>query len=153
MTTLSWLRSIPWKRFGWLAFSGFLLHGNWEWLQTPFYDDGDAAINTVVWYRFHCTAGDVLILVASAVLVSIIVRDAQWLRRPAARPAIYLSLLGIAYTAVSEQIHVGARTTWAYTELMPVLPGTSIGVVPLLQWAVVPPLALWMATRLGKTRF
>ena len=131
----------------WLAVFGFLLHGNWEWLQTPFYDDGAVGVNTVVWYRFHCTLVDVLILLGCAVIVSVAVRGIGWLERPDARHLAALSLLGTAYTVLSEQINVGLVESWAYSHLMPVVPGTNIGVVPVLQWLILPAAAAWLASR------
>jgi hypothetical protein len=135
------------QRFLWLAVFGLLLHGNWEWLQTPFYDDGGVSVNTVVWYRFHCTVVDVAILLGCAMVVSLVARGTGWLRRPGAGHLAVLSLLGMAYTALSEQINVGLVGGWAYSHLMPLIPGTAIGVVPVLQWLVVPPAAAWLVSR------
>lgn len=40
-----------------------------------------------------------------------------------------------------------ARAGWEYSALMPVVRflGLEIGLSPLLQWMVIPPLALWLA--------
>lgn len=131
----------------WLAFFGLLLNGNWEWLQTPFYDDGGASVNTIVWYRLHCTLADVVILLACAAVVSAAARGTGWLRRPDARQLVALSLLGTAYTALSEQVNVALRESWAYSSLMPVVPGTEVGLVPVLQWLMLPAAAVWLASR------
>lgn len=131
----------------WLLAFGFLLNGNWEWLQTPFYDDGGVSVNTVVWYRFHCTLVDVVILAGCVLAVALVTRSLAWMARPGRGHLAAVALLGTAYTAVSEQVNVGVNASWGYSELMPVIPGTSIGVVPLLQWLVLPPLALWLARR------
>ncbi|MFQ5789950.1 MAG: hypothetical protein ACE5JI_05670 [Acidobacteriota bacterium] len=138
------------RRFLWLATTAFLLHGNWEWLQSPFYDDRTTSIRTIVWYRFHCTLGDVLILLGCAVAVSLFCRGTEWLAAPRRRHLIFLSALGTAYTAGSEQVNVGLLQAWSYSALMPVIPGTFIGLVPLLQWVLLPPVAVSMATRLAR---
>jgi len=130
-----------------LALFGLLLNGNWEWLQTPFYDDGGVGLNTVVRYRFHCTLVDLLILLGCVAAVSAAARGVAWLRRPTGREMVALSLLGTAYTAVSEQINVGLQASWRYSQLMPLVPGTEIGLVPLLQWLVLPSAAVWLASR------
>lgn len=42
------------------------------------------------------------------------------------------------------------RRAWAYSELMPTLPWLGTGLAPLLQWLLIPPLALsWTCGRLG----
>jgi len=39
------------------------------------------------------------------------------------------------------------RRSRKYSDLMPVIPGLEVRVSPLLQWAVIPVLALWVARR------
>jgi hypothetical protein len=51
-------------------------------------------------------------------------------------------ILGAAYTIFSEWLNVEIRRTWSYTAAMPVLPFIGTGLTPLLQWLVVPGLAL-----------
>jgi hypothetical protein len=41
-------------------------------------------------------------------------------------------------------LHLGR---WGYTDTMPTLPLTPIGLVPLAQWLVLPPIILWLAQR------
>ena len=57
---------------------------------------------------------------------------------------------GAAYTVCSEWLNVVVRQTWAYSDLMPVVPVIGTGLSPLLQWAAVPLLALHFARRAGK---
>lgn len=145
-------RSPMLRRTAWLAVVGFLLNGNWEWLQTPFYDDRAIAITTVVWYRLHCTMVDVVILLGCAVVLTLLRRGTSWLERPAAPDMTLLAGIGTMYTALSEQLNVGVRAAWAYSPLMPVIPGTAIGLVPLLQWVLLPPAAVLLAARLDSAR-
>ena len=37
------------------------------------------------------------------------------------------------------------RRNWSYSDLMPVIPSLGIGLSPVLQWVVIPALALWLA--------
>lgn len=143
---------LPLQRFSWLAVMGFLLNGNWEWLQTPFYEDRTGAIDTVVWFRLHCTMVDVVILLGCAVVLTLLRRGTSWLERPATRDMTLLAGIGTVYTALSEQVNVGVRAAWAYSRLMPVIPGTAIGLVPLLQWVLLPPAAVLLASRLASVR-
>lgn len=136
-------------RLTWLGVTGFLLNGNWEWLQTPFFRDSTMSVNEIVWFRFHCTVGDVLILLACAGVVSLTRRSTSWLATPRLRDLAMLTTLGVAYTSVSELVNL-ARGAWAYSELMPLVPGTRIGVVPLLQWLFLPALTVRMAARLAR---
>ena len=144
----AWFQRGGGSRFAWLALSGFLWNGNWEWLQGPFFRDQSSALNQIVWFRFHCTVGDVLILLVSALAVSGIRRSSRWLVTRDTLSVVLLTLFGVGYTAWSEHVNL-AREAWAYSELMPLLPGTSIGLVPLTQWLVLPWVSVWMTSRLA----
>jgi len=56
-------------------------------------------------------------------------------------------MVGVAYTIYSEWLNTTIRQGWAYSPMMPVLPPLGTGLSPLLQWLIVPSLALSVATR------
>jgi len=91
----------------------------------------------------HCTLGDVLIG-ASALLVALILLRAGGLASwPWRRLA---ALLGAGYTVFSEWMNTAILGSWAYAASMPriELGAVTIGLSPLLQWLVLPPLALYL---------
>jgi hypothetical protein len=53
----------------------------------------------------------------------------------------------VGYTIRREWLNVNVRGSWAYVASMPTLPLIGTGLSPLLQWLVVPSLALRLATR------
>jgi len=61
-------------------------------------------------------------------------------------------LFGIGSTLFLEWLNVVVWKSWAYSSLMPVLPvfGFDAGLSPLLQWIIVPAVAIWCAGRRGK---
>jgi len=81
-------------------------------------------------------------------------------RGPACRRSVHArgdleadgTALGAAYTVYSEWLNTGVRMAWAYSELMPVVPGIGTGLSPLLQWLVLPPLGLWLCGRWSAPR-
>jgi hypothetical protein len=133
----------------WLA----LLSLAWELAQLPLYTLWrDAEPAYIAFAVAHCTLGDILIG-AVAVLVALALFGegalAGW-RRP--RLALVTALLAMGYTAFSEWMNVGLLRSWAYSPAMPTisLPGFKLGLSPLAQWAVIPPLALYLAGIAGK---
>jgi hypothetical protein len=90
----------------------------------------------------HCTAGDVLIAGTALVVSVIVVGRNDWPAQHSRRVALLATTLGIAYTAFSEWLHVHQLRSWSYSELMPEfsLAGREIGLSPLLQWTILPPL-------------
>ena len=90
------------------------------------------------------TLGDVGITLGSyAVAASITTR--RWLcRQTLASFATYLAV-GLVLTIAFEYVNVYVLHRWSYAPRMRVVAG--IGVLPLLQWIVFPPIVLWMARR------
>ena len=117
----------------------------WEILHLPLYTiwttgtRGEQAFAVV-----HCTGGDVLIALAALTLALVIAGERGW---PAV--ATLTIVFGVAYTAFSEWHNVYVRRSWAYSEWMPLvrIAGYQIGLSPILQWAVVPGVALWATAR------
>jgi len=135
------------KYFIVFSFFSFLIFGMWEWLQTPFFLDITDKINYIVWYRFHCTIGDIMILGASMVIWSFIRNNHLWFFAPGKKDYLVVTLMGISYTAYSEILNVVVRKSWAYSDLMPMIPGTHIGLIPVIQWILLPSLILYVCAR------
>ena len=121
----------------------------WEIAQLPLYTLWTEASPAYIAYAvLHCTVGDVLIG-AGALLAALVVtragalREWRWMRVGVAAVAF-----GLAYTTFSEWMNTAIRGNWAYSEWMPVLPFTALGLAPLLQWVIVPIAALAFSHRI-----
>jgi hypothetical protein len=121
----------------------------WEIAQLPLYTLWQAGTASQLAYAvLHCTLGDLLIGLAVITWSLILVGAPEWPRAAVWRVASVTVGLGIAYTVYSEWVNVELRQAWAYTEQMPRVPPFGTGLGPLLQWAIVPPVALraaWVA--------
>ena len=62
-----------------------------------------------------------------------------------------VALLAVANTLASERLNL-YLASWAYSPAMPVLPRVRVGLAPLLQRVLVPPVAVWWATRQHRNR-
>lgn len=120
----------------------------WETAQLPLYTLWEEAPPSVLAYAVvHCTLGDVLIGL-SALLIALILTRAEAADGWNLRTVLpLLVVIGIGYTGCSEYLNTVARANWTYSALMPVvnLGGFEIGLAPLLQWLVLPPMAFWLA--------
>jgi len=130
-----------WTLLYFLLFS-FVFFGMWEWIQTWFFKDVTPEINKIIYYRIHCTFGDMMILSFFVGLWGIVKRGFPWFYNPGGRDYLAVCAMTVLYTAISEYINVHIRHNWGYSDLMPLLPGIGIGLVPLLQWAVLPALVI-----------
>jgi hypothetical protein len=130
-----------------IATFAFLLNFVWEVLQTPFFIDISPDINTIVWFRLHCTFGDVMISLGSFWLVSLIFKNRLWLLKPSKMHMFLFIMFGMSYTIFSEILNVSIKDMWGYSDLMPVIPFIGVGVVPLIQWIATPPLLIFFAKK------
>jgi hypothetical protein len=122
----------------------------WEIAQLPLYTLWrEATPGYIAFAVAHCTVGDLLIGTAALVIALVLVRAGPLADWPWARISVCTALTGVVYTIVSEWTNT-TLFRWAYSELMPTiaLGPAEIGLSPLLQWLVVPPLALTLAKAL-----
>ena len=94
----------------------------------------------LAWSVFHCSLGDVLIALVTFVLSALALRRFNW---PSSRPWAggAIAVIGaMSFTAWSEVHNVYHTGAWSYTANMPTIYG--VGLSPLLQWLVVPPVVV-----------
>ena len=138
--TMFWLRRLR-------IYFAVVALGNlaWETLQLPLYTIWTTGtLGQQAFAVVHCTGGDMLIALAALAFALILVGERGFW--PVAALAI---AFGLAYTGFSEWLNVYVRGSWAYSQRMPVLTlGVyKLGLSPILQWIVVPSVALWAAGR------
>lgn len=119
----------------------------WETAQLPLYDIWyEASSGEIAFAVLHCTAGDVLIGINSAIVALLL---AAALYRSTHPPVwaigLIFVLIATAYTIYSEWLNVFVRKSWSYSELMPTIPPLGTGLSPLLQWIIVPAVTIWIA--------
>ena len=121
-------------------------HLMWEVLQLPLYTIWTTATREQLAFALlHCTAGDTIIAGLSLLAALTLFGFSAWPSANATRVYCATLVLGAGYTVFSEWLNTGVRGTWAYSDLMPVVPLLGTGIAPLLQWLVVPTLAFWFA--------
>jgi len=119
-----------------LLFWGGLLNGVWEFLHSPLYTDHTRGLWYVIWTRLHCTVGDLMILLASFWISSLLSRTRFWMHTPKPLAVGVFFAIGLSYTTFSEWHNTTVARTWQYADAMPTVFG--IGLSPILQWVVVP---------------
>lgn len=108
----------------------------------------DGSVNEIIFAAVHCTGGDILIAMA-ALMLTLILTSSGWsdYNKPPQRVIVLTVLIGLSYTIFSEWLNIVVRETWAYSDLMPVIPIIDAGLSPILQWIVIPMLGFWWAAR------
>ena len=122
----------------------------WEIAQLPLYTLWKEATPAYIAFAVaHCTIGDILIGTVALALSLVSMRAGSPEQWPRARIAVLTVSTAVAYTAFSEWINTVALRSWEYSSLMPRvrLGEFELGLSPLAQWLVIPPLALRLALR------
>jgi hypothetical protein len=124
------------------------MHFVWEMLQVPWYQGmADASHGSVVWLCMRATGGDVLIILASFWLSSILCGNRRWLLEGDRKPALIVVTIALLATIVLEWLATGPLERWAYADSMPIIMLLEVGLTPLLQWVLLLPLLLWLTRR------
>jgi hypothetical protein len=141
---LLWLRALR-------RYLLFIALGNiiWELVQMPGYADwNEGSLKWIAFIAVIGTLGDILIAATSLVLVLVIFGDESWPAQRSSywRVAALATLGGVAYTTYSEWRHAVVLHHWRYSARMPLVPIVGVGLFPLLQWTLIPPLAFLCAS-------
>ncbi|NIR92501.1 MAG: hypothetical protein GWO08_02160 [Gammaproteobacteria bacterium] len=111
----------------------------WEFLHLPLYTIWqEETLPKNVYAAIHCTAGDLIIAVCALMLSLLIFGNQDWPKSGFSRVLTSTVILGLAYTIFSEWLNIEIRKSWAYSELMPVVPILETGLSPIAQWIVLP---------------
>ena len=127
------------------AAASLALHLLWEVMQLPLYTIWSESIENQAFAVLHCTLGDLMIAGLTLLATLAIAGRPTWPALSSIRIWLLLITLGMAYTVYSEWLNVNVRGSWSYAPAMPRLPIVGTGLSPLLQWLVLPTLALRMA--------
>ena len=123
----------------------YALNAVWEMAQAPLYQSMGSA--------WEATRRCLVASVGDGALILIILILLRGLAARASieRPYILAVVLGVAVASAVEWWGL-SEGRWAYGPQMPIVPGTAVGIVPLLQLAVLTPLTMWTADRVTAER-
>lgn len=131
----------------------FLLNLAWEMWQVPFFlGMADAPHWQGVKACTQATAGDAAIALAAFWVAAALAKNRRWIVKPR---KCYLAAFigtGLIATIVLESLATEVLGRWTYIEAMPRLPIIGTGLLPLLQWLLIPPLVLWFVRRQTRWR-
>lgn len=115
----------------------------WEIVQLPLYTiwQTDSTQDIIV-AVLHCTAGDVVIAITALILALMLLGTGDWPKQRYLPVSGFAVVVGLIYTIYSERVNL-ASGGWAYSDLMPIIPGFDVGLAPILQWIVIPSFCFW----------
>ncbi|WP_018862168.1 MULTISPECIES: hypothetical protein [unclassified Thioalkalivibrio] len=131
-----------------VAVFAFLLNYPWEFLQVPFFDDMPTMPHwEAVVFCTRATLGDVLIALAAFWGVAALARNRSWILQPTLRTVLLFVAIGVVITIGLEWHATEIDDRWQYADTMPTLPILGTGLLPLVQWVILPLLLIWFVRR------
>ena len=128
----------------------FLFNFVWEMWQMPFYEglktlDYMSVVRTCTQARI----GDGVISVLAYWSAVVIARSRDWIHQMAFTPELTYLATGLVITTFMEWLATDVLDRWQYAPNMPELPILGTGLLPILQWLILPPLILWFVRQLS----
>jgi hypothetical protein len=148
---LQWTRGLEiipgTPEFNILLFS-FLLNLAWELWQVPFFE---GMANGAHWLGVkictQATLGDAATTLVAFWAAAAQARTRYWIAKPRTSQMLIYVGVGVVVTILLEALATGILSRWKYSDSMPRVPVLGTGLLPLLQWCVVPLLVIWFVRR------
>ena len=118
----------------------------WEVAQMPFFAGQGSFFDAAT----HCmipSLGDGIIVLMIYGIGWLFLRRSDWSDRPRVSGYMLMLLSGFALAMLIEWGAVYVLGRWTYAANMPLLPGLGVGVIPILQMLVLPPVIFKVTAR------
>ena len=95
----------------------------------------------------RAAVGDAVISLIAFWLVSATWRTRGWITEPSRNQKVAFIAVGLILAIALEVLATRVSDRWDYAGTMPMVPVIGIGLLPILQWMVLPPFVLWLVRR------
>ncbi|KXK00554.1 MAG: hypothetical protein UZ03_NOB001002719 [Nitrospira sp. OLB3] len=99
---------------------------------------------------WHCALmglGDGVLVLAIFFMGRIACGRWEWFERPGLKGYATMLVSGLVISVATEWLMVYVAFRWAYQDSMPVVPGFGVGIAPIIQMLVLPPLVFCIVAR------
>ena len=124
---------------------GMLVNYPWELAQSPLYE-GMTDFWVVLRHCFVAALVDGVLVLAVFAVGVIVFRRSDWIVQPGARGYVVMLVAGLLIGVLVEWLGIHIARRWAYAPSMPLIPGINLGLVPVMQMLVLPPLCFRIVT-------
>jgi hypothetical protein len=124
------------------------LNTTWEFWQAPFFAGLSHAQHwDAVVMCTKAALGDALISLFALWIVSACAKSRRWVINPVRWQKLMFTAVGLLVTIALEILATRVFDRWQYADAMPIVPVVRVGLLPVLQWLLLPPLVLWFVRR------
>lgn len=125
-----------------------LLNFAWEMLQMPLFKGMDLNWQDIL-FCAAASVADTLMVVLLYYGFAIIYQELFWAKQMSWQRILLLMVVGFAGAVLAELRHTSAGN-WSYSKSMPLLPVLNVGVVPVLQFIVLPAIIYFLSFKLKR---
>ena len=126
-----------------------LLNYLWELAQAPLYAGMEEYSAGLLWHCFVASLGDGIMVLLIVAVGWMIFQRWDWFERPGVAGYLLMLTAGLALAVLVEWVAVHILDRWQYTDTMPTLLRLRIGLVPIAQMLLLPPLVFRAVARFG----
>lgn len=117
----------------------------WEMSQSALFTPMGGT-NRAVWRCFVASLGDGAIIIAVVAIGALLFRRLDWFVRPGPAGYVFMAVFGAGVAIFIERWALSTGR-WAYAVGMPLISVLNVGLVPVLQMMILPPLVFALAGR------
>jgi hypothetical protein len=118
----------------------------WELAQAPLYV-GMESFRAIWWHCFMASLGDGLLVLGIFAMGWLLLRQQRWFVHPGVQGYGVMMTTGLVLGITVEWVAVHLLGRWMYTPWMPRVPGLAVGLIPVLQMLMLPPLIFSLVAR------
>ena len=121
----------------------FILNFAWEMLQMPLYNKMLPGWKSTLFCALASVADTIMVLLIYYGF-ALLYKNNWWMTRPGLYRLLILVIAGGAGAVLAELRHINLGT-WSYSTQMPIIPGLKVGLVPVLQFMLLPGVIYFLA--------
>lgn len=122
----------------------FILHFAWEMLQMPLFLNMSPGWQSTLFCALASVADTIMVLLIYYGF-ALLYTNNWWMTRPRPYQLLILLIAGAAGAVLAELRHINLGT-WSYSTQMPMIPGLKVGLVPVLQFMLLPGVIYFLAS-------
>lgn len=120
-----------------------ILNYPWERVQSTLYRAEDGSV--IPWWQcFSMSLGDGLLVLVIFWTGSVVLGKPAWFEYPGLRGYMFMAVTGLVMIIPLEWILMYEVEWWSYTADTYLVPGLAVGVSPVVQMLLLPPLIFWI---------
>jgi len=123
-----------------------LVNAPWKVAQSRLYVGQDGG--SIPWW--HCAfmgLGDGVLVLGIFLIGRVVLGHWEWFAHPGLNGYATMLISGLAISVATEWMMVYVAPRWGYRADMPLIPGLGVGITPIAQMLILPPLVFGVVTR------